>query len=237
MAISSDQRGFLTASLKKAIATYYGDDVPALDKYTNKKRATFIEQLKEKLNATEWYGKIKRAVDVLARKRSASTKVRNNYQIKQDELRAEKEKRAAELEAWYQSERQKLGLKYEPAIQAKYEDEKAAEVALKDLERASYFDGLGEEDDGRRLYHDATIDTAIDQRVDHYIEQSLDDDELGAKVAVRVEQEKLVGDIAYIQKSVETMRIAILRFIASGDLPPITMKAWNIVDGVDTLLK
>jgi len=236
MAISSEQRGFLTRSLNQAIEKFYGDDVPTLARYTNKRRATFIEQLKEKLGASDWYKKIQKAVDVRARKRSALTKVENNYSLKQDELLAEKAKRLAELEAWYKSECQKMALHYDPLIQEKREEESVAAKRVSDLERESYFHGLGEEDDGRRMYAKVTIDDAITKRVDRYIEKSLGDDELGTRVGVRVEQEKLVGDIAYIEKSVETMRVAILRFINSGDLPPITMKAWNIVDGKDELI-
>lgn len=214
---------------------YFGDNVPTLDRYISKRRATFVDQLKMKLNASKWYALIKDAKEVLARKRSASTKVQNNYRIKGDELRAERDKRVAEADAWLKSEQQKLSLHYDGEIETLRFEETEASAVLDRIVRESYFYGLSEEDDGRRLYREPSIDEAIMERVDRFIEQSLGDDDLGAKVAERVGMEKLVGDIAYIEKSVETMRQAVLRFIGSGDLPPITMKAWNIVDGKDAL--
>ena len=61
MAISAQQRDFLTRSLRKAIAKFYGDDVPDLKLYTRQKRAAFIDVLKEKLQATKWYFQIAEA--------------------------------------------------------------------------------------------------------------------------------------------------------------------------------
>lgn len=235
MAISSDQRAFLTRSLQNAIAKHYGEDVPNIKLYTKRKRATFIEQLKKKLNAKLWYSKVSDATAVLGTKKSAETRVKENYRIKQEEARAERDKRVAQVEADYQETLRKLTLKYEPELQRKREERRDAQEELNATRRASYFAAIESEDDGRYISGGDDFDRGITSRVDEYIENRLEDDELGAKVKVRIEQENLVGDVAYIEKNVESMRVAILRFVTQGDLPPITVKAWNIIDGKDTL--
>jgi hypothetical protein len=233
MAISAQQRQFLTDSLRKAIAKFYGEDVPPLRLYTRRKRATFIDKLKERLSATLWYSRIADAKRVLSHADGVHTKLQGNYRVAQEEQRAERDKELAEVEARYQAELKKLTLHYEPKLNEQQELVRNAKKELSSVERASYFAALEEEDDGRHLYHDTHFDKGIEERVDRYIENSLDDDELGKKVAIRLEQEQLVGDVAFIEKSVETMRTAVLGFITSNDLPPITMKAWHIIAGKD----
>ena len=236
MAISAQQRQFLTSSLQGAIAKHYGDDVPTLQLYTRQRRATFIEKLKEQLQAPLWYSKVAAAKAVLGHALGVQTKLKNNQRVNQEELRAERDEALAKVEAQYQAEFTKLTLKYEPALSEQYEAVNGAQQAANAVERASYFAALGEEDDGRRIYgSDTSFDGAISQRVDRYIENSLDDDAMGKQVAQRIEEERLVGDVAYIAKNVEAMREAILGFIRAGDLPAITMKAWGIVEGKDVL--
>lgn len=235
MAISSEQRGFLMRSGKAAIARHYGDEVPTLDVYTRRKRATFMEKLKIELGASKWYARISDAQQTLSHIEGVRTKLRGNFRVKQEELRAERDKRLAEVEAQYQADLKKATLHYEPKLNEQDDLRRNAQKELSDIERESYFAAIGEEDDGRYLYGTVNFDTGIDARVDTYIENSLEAEELGAKVAQRMEEEQLFGDVAYISKNVEAMREAVLRFIESGDLPPITIKAWNIIDGQDTL--
>lgn len=233
MGLSPDQRDYMMRTLKGAIAAFYGDNVPDLKTFTNKKRKTFMVKLEEVVKAAEWREKIAAAIQVAGHARSAYTQVKNNYDLKKAELSAKWEKEKEELRAKQQKELVEFDAHYQPArVEANQRVEEADKI-VNDLRRASFFAALNQEDDGRRLYGDADVDDGIKGRVDEYINDHLMDDDDGKAVAGRIKEETITSDMVYISKDMLDLRARVLAFIALHKLPAITVEAWLIENGQD----
>jgi hypothetical protein len=224
MAISAVQRQYFERACKEAIDEYYGEAVPDLETYKKRRRATFMEQLKVKLDATVWYRKIQNAKEWLSRARGTQTKLKNNLQQKELEARTEYERLKTQLEADYKAKLEKLQLHYGPGLEEARQKVDEFDAELKKTVRASYFAGLEADYD---------IDRAIAERVDTWIEHNLDADELGQKVNLRRAQQRLIVGLAYVSTKPEVYRAKVLKFIERGKLPPITMQEWEIELGKD----
>jgi excinuclease UvrABC ATPase subunit len=233
LAIGPEQRSYMMNALKKAIAKYYGDRVPTLEDFRNKKRKTFMEKLEEAVNATEWRTKLAEARAVRGTAQGVVTRLENEHSVRKVELDTKHQQEYAELKAKQQKEIAALAAHYEmPKLDAR-EALQLREKELSELARASYFAGLGNEDDGKSMYSSPTIDDAIRQRVDKFIELNLTEDEEGIAVLKRMEQEQLVSDSAHIADNMKDLRALVIEFIGDGKLPPVTVEAWRIENGVD----
>jgi hypothetical protein len=233
LAIGPEQRSYMMNALKKAIASYYGDRVPTLEDFRNKKRKTFMEKLEEAVNATEWRTKLADARELRGRAQGVCTRLDNEYSAKTIELSAKQQQEFAELQAKHQKEKATLAAHYEmPKLDAR-EALQQREKELNALQRESFFAGLGNEDDGKSLYGNPGIDEAIRNRVDKFIELNLTSDEDGLAVLKRLEQEQLVSDSAHIADNMKDLRSLVIEFITDNKLPPITVEAWRIENGVD----
>lgn len=233
MAIGAEQREYMRRTLQKAIAKYYGDQVPTLAEYTNRKRKTFAELLKEKVEAPAWLQKIADARHLKGVAQGRVTKLQENYQAKQAELRQQHDLEAQQLRAKQQKELNELTAHYEtPTAEAKQLlRERDSELVA--VTRASYFAGLQAEDDGRHLYNERNVESAVEERVNLYIENNLTQDEDGLAVQKRINEETLIADATYIANNLKELRETVLKFIDNGKLPAITVEAWLIENGKD----
>jgi hypothetical protein len=237
MAIGSDQREYMMRTLKSAIATYYGDSVPTLDVYKNRKRSTFMDDYRKKVNAQDWLAKISESKVSLGNANGSLTRLSDNRTAKQAEMNARHQQEQAELRAKQEREKADLIAHYEPSVNDARQLVKERQDALNSVVRQSYFAGRMEEDDGRSMYHDKDIEAAVREMVDGYINNNLMNDAEGAAVLKRIEQERLLSDVAYIAGNMKELRQFVLDFITAKELPPITVKAWLIVDGKDITTK
>jgi hypothetical protein len=238
MAIGPEQRAYMMSALKKAIAKFYGDRVPTLDAFRNKRRKTFMEKLELAVDAAGWRQKLSDQRVLRGTAQGVVTRLDNERSARQIELRAKHEQEVADLRAKQQLESTKLIQHYEPAMLDAKEKLNAQETAISAMERESYFAGLGIEDDNRQFYRGSvTVDNAITERVDAFIENNLVEDEEGSAVLKRMEQEQLISDSTYIAGNMADLRKLVLEFINNKKLPNITVEAWLIENGVDLMVK
>lgn len=233
MAIGAEQREYMLRTLQGAIAKYYGDSVPTLKDFTNRKRKTFMEMLNEKVKATEWQQRIQAARQLVGNAKGVATKLNENHAAKYTEIRERHEREIAELRAKHQKELAELAAHYEPVKVEANQKLRELEVELQVLVRASYFAGLEAEDDGRHVRNEYDITTAVNERVNAFIENNLEGDPDGVAVNRRIQEEKLIGDAAYIANNMKELRETVLFFISTGELPKISVPAWKIKDGQD----
>jgi hypothetical protein len=104
MAIGPDQRSYIMGTLKSAIAEYYGERVPDLKEFTNRKRKTFIEKLEAEVGATEWRLKLQEARQALGNAKGVVTKLSENKQVKRTQLQAAHAEEQAKLKAKQEKE-------------------------------------------------------------------------------------------------------------------------------------
>ena len=234
MGIGPDQRSYMQKALTSAIDAYYGERVPTLKGFVAQRRATYIAKLEERVKASELRAAIAEERETAGRAQGVVTRLTNERSAKQAELKAQHAQQLADLRAKQQKEETDLVAHYEPAmLEAKAKQE--ATAAKRDaVERAAYFTALGVEDDARYL-RNFSIDEAIRTRVDEFTEKNLMADEAGAAVQLRVNQEKLMGDAVWLAKDMKNLRELILGFINAGKLPPITVEAWLIENGIDLM--
>ena len=234
MGIGPDQRSYMQKALTSAIDSYYGEQVPTLKGFVAQRRATYIAKLEERVKASELRAAIAEERETAGRAQGVVTRLTNERSAKQAELKAQHAQQLADLRAKQQKEETDLVAHYEPAmLEAKAKQEVTA--AKRDaVERAAYFTALGVEDDARYL-RNFSIDEAIRTRVDEFTEKNLMADEAGAAVQLRVNQEKLMGDAVWLAKDMKNLRELILGFINAGKLPPITVEAWLIENGIDLM--
>lgn len=233
MSIGPEIRQYMGSTLRKAVSSYYGDRVPTLKEFINRRRKTYMDKLEQEVGAQGLRDGLAEARQVKGTKQGVLTKLDENFQVKQVEQRARFEQEIAELKAKHQREAAELVAKYEPDRMNARAELREAEEKLSELGRASYFAGLEAEDDGRQFYGAKTVDDAIKERVDAYIEQNLGNDEEGRAVEQRINEESMINDIVYIADNMKDLRLKILSFIAVGKLPPITIEAWLIENGKD----
>jgi hypothetical protein len=233
MAIGPERMEFMKRTLKNAIAEYYGDRVPDLNTFKARRKKTFMLKLEEEVGATEWRLSIANAIGIKGDKQGAVTRLQNTRRSKQLELEAEQLQEIAEIKARHQLELTQLVAHYEPALLEANEALKIAEEQVKKTKRASYFAGMKTEDDGESFYQERDIEAAIKNRVEVFTEQNLGSDEEGRSVLLRVKQEDMVSQMAYIAEKLSELRGMVLKFINAGKLPPVTVEAWGIENGKD----
>lgn len=238
MAINADQANKIVEAFVRALDTYYGSSVATLKQFQDSRRKTYMQKLEEVLDAPHWRKAVTDATAVLGTAKGVVTRLENERTAKSAEMKARHDAELAELKSKQAEELNKLSAHYEPSIlEAKQvRDQREKELTAK--KREAYFAGLGQEDDGRSLSYsyrteELGVDSAIRERVDKYVEDNLADDPDGKKVLERIQQTDLVKGLAYFEKNVETMRATFLQFVENGDLPPVTIKAWKIVNGKD----
>lgn len=130
---------------------------------------------------------------------------------------------------------------FNEALDAYYGSSVATMDQFKAKRRASYFAGLDIEDDGRTLYlrsgDKEPLDVAISERVSDFMDHNIGDDPEGMKVLLRQKQTLLLKAIVNFVKDLAEMRKWVLWKIEAGQLPPVTIDAWWIKDGVDVMPK
>jgi hypothetical protein len=233
MAIGPERMEYFKKLLRKAIDLYYGDRVPDLGTFKNRRRKTFMQKLEEEVNATEWRQKIAESVQARGTKQGVVTRLQNERQAKRAELEAVQMQEIAELKAKHQRQQTILVAHYEPKLLEANDAYKEADHEVSKVKRASYYAGMKSEDDGESFYNEKDIDVAIRNRVDGFMEMNLGSDEEGLAVLKRVKEEEMISDLAYISEKVPELREAVLEFVRLGKLPPITIEAWRIENGVD----
>lgn len=233
MAIGPDRMLYLKKTLLKAVDDYYGDRVPDITTFKNRKRKTFMELLEKEVNALGWRERISQAISVRGTKQGVVTRLNNEQSAKLAELDATHNEEIARLKLKHQTENKKLVAHYEPALLEAREELSVAEKEVSRIKRESYFAGLKAEDDLRSFYGERTIDNAITERVDTFIEQNLEDDDDGKAVQQRLHEETIIGDLVHLVEKVPELREQLLVFIQKGKLPEITVEAWLIENGQD----
>lgn len=232
MGIGPDQRNYMQKTLLAALANFYGDRVPNLVTFTSKRRASFIAKLEEAVGAPELRAKITEVKDVAGRAQGVLTRLTNEQDKAKTELKAKHDLEIAELQRRQEKERFALVEHYQPALLDAKSKVSETSTERDKVERAAYFAILDVEDDGRYVPQ-VSIEAALKQRVDGYIGLHLMDDEDGVAVQGRVKQETLIGDAVWVAKDMLDLRGLILGFIHVGKLPPLTIEAWLIENGVD----
>lgn len=238
MAIGPEQRAYMLKTLNKAIAAFYGDSVPTLEVFRNKRRKTYMARLEDEVNAASWRAKIAEANIAKGSAQGVVTRLRNERESRSTTLAAKHREEMEALKAKHERERTELVEHYEPALLEAGQRLKEKEGEVEVLHRASYFAALNQEDDNRNVGYysrgdETLLDRAIRERVDDYIETNLTVDDEGQSVLLRMSQETLVSDAAFIAANMNELRGMVLSFIANQQLPPITVKAWLIESGRD----
>jgi len=233
MAIGPERMAHMVKMLRLAISDFYGDRVPDVTTFKNRRRKSFMEQLEIEVNAEKWRKLIADAVQFRGTRQAVVTRLENERRSKITEMDAAHRQQLAELKAKQERELAQLSAHYEPAVLEAETELKNATDSLQKVQRESYFAGMKAEDDNRRFYGTKTIEEAISERVDQYIDQNLGIDSEGQAVELRVHQENLCADIAYIAEKVPELREVVLEFIKAGKLPQITIEAWGIENGKD----
>lgn len=236
MGIGADQRNYMQKSLLEAIDQFYGDVVPNLRTFIAKRRATFLAKLEKQVDAVKLRQEILEAREVAGRAQGVLTKLKNERTAKEVELRAQHDKELADLKALHQKQITELIARSEPHILSAKENQDKLAAERDAVERRAYFTALAAEDDGRYVPK-PTIEAALTARVDEYIERNLMQDEDGAAVQKRVQQEKLAADAVWLAKDMVNLRDLVLGFIRVEKLPKITMEAWLIEQGEDLMPK
>jgi len=225
---------YMMKMLRQAIANYYGDSVPDVATFKNRRRKTFIELLEKDVDAAGWRQKIAEANAFRGTRQGVVTRLQNERQSKLAEQQAAHMQQIAELKAKHEREKAELVAHYEPALLEANSELEEASKAVDNVKRASYFAGLKAEDDGRAAYR-SDIESAIRETVDTFIDQNLMSDEEGTAVMKRAHQEAMVSDLAYIAEKLTDLRGAVLAFIQADKLPPLTVEAWLIENGKDLM--
>lgn len=226
MGIGPEQRTYIMRTLLGAIDNFYGDRVPGLDSFKSKR--TYMEKLEKEVDATSWRQKIEDANKEKGVAQGVVTRLENNRQSKKTEMDARHQQEIAQLKERQAREIANMVAEYEPSILEAKQKLNDAVAKVSEVVRASYFAGLGIEDDLRQTYGSLTIEKAIAERVDSFISRNLQDDEEGKLVLVRVGQEKLISDAVWIAKDMIDLRAKVISFIGKGKLPKITVEAWMI---------
>lgn len=240
MGLNPDTARNIVSAFNQALDVFYGSSVATMDQFKAKRRATYMAKLEEIVGAVTWRKNISVAVEALGRAKGVYTRLSNEKQSHIAEMKARHDLELAQLREKQAKEINEWTVHYEPTMLEADAAREARGKELDDLRRASYFAGLDIEDDGRQLYFRSDkepLDTAISERVGVFMDHNIGDDPEGVKVLTRQRQTILLKDIVNFVKDLAEMRKWVLWKIEAGQLPPVTIDAWWIKDGMDVMPK